>query len=49
MDERSQSVTNVYSVSFLPSLSPKVLKVGFVKGQIANSGITRDLLINMHR
>lgn len=46
MDENSVSVT--VDTVCLPSLSSKVLKVGFVKGQIARSGITQGL-VNMCR
>lgn len=47
MYERSVSVT--VDTVHLPSLFSKVLKVGFVKDQIASSGITHGLLVNMHR
>lgn len=46
-DGRSVSVT--VDTLCLPSLSSKVLKVGFVKGHIAFSGIIEGFLVKMHR
>jgi len=47
MNERSVNVA--VDTVCLPSLSSKILKVGFVKDQIASSGRTQGLLVNMHR